>query len=71
MMNRRVCKALLIAVMTLATGCATTNDALYRAERIEKERPGFAETRTIAEEGFIYGPPVVMNCKRLLVGEHV
>jgi hypothetical protein len=48
-------------VITLITGCATTNDAVYRAERTENDRPGFAETRDIAADGFIYGLPIVMN----------
>jgi hypothetical protein len=43
------------------TGCATKNDTVAQAEKGEKHRPGFAETRAIAEEGFIYGLPLVMN----------
>jgi len=31
------------------------------AERGQASKPGFAETRAIAEEGFIYGLPIVMN----------
>ncbi len=49
----------LIIVLALVSGCAT--DTLSRAEKGEKDRPGFAETRAIAEEGFIYGLPIVMN----------
>jgi hypothetical protein len=48
-------------VLTLAAGCATQNDAISRAEKSEKNKPRFAETRAIAEEGFIYGLPIVMN----------
>ncbi|HXY53611.1 MAG TPA: DUF1254 domain-containing protein [Nitrospirota bacterium] len=52
---------LAIAVVTvLFAGCATT-DTVGQAEKGEKNRPGFAETRAIAEEGFIYGLPIVMN----------
>ena len=46
---------------TLFNGCATKNDAVARAEKMESDRPGLAETKTIAEEGFIYGLPIVMN----------
>ena len=46
---------------TLITGCATKNDAISQAERTEKHAPGILETKAIAEEGFIYGLPIVMN----------
>ena len=31
------------------------------AEKGEKDRPSIAETKDIAEQGFIYGLPIVMN----------
>src|SRR5881398_369597 len=46
---------------TLITGCATRNDTISQAEKTEKDRPGIGETKAIAEEGFIYGLPIVMN----------
>jgi hypothetical protein len=48
-------------VLSFLAGCATKNDVIAQAEKGEKDRPGFAETRAIAEEGFIYGLPIVMN----------
>jgi hypothetical protein len=51
----------LTAAVTLITGCATRNDTVAQAEKSEKNRPGIAETKAIAEEGFIYGLPIVMN----------
>jgi hypothetical protein len=47
--------------LTLITGCATRNDTVAQAEKTEKNRPGIAEAKAIAEEGFIYGLPLVMN----------
>jgi hypothetical protein len=47
--------------VTLFTGCATKNDSVALAEKTEKNGPGIAETKAIAEEGFIYGLPIVMN----------
>ena len=47
--------------LSLFTGCETKNDAVSQAEKTEKNRPGIAETKAIAEEGFIYGLPIVMN----------
>jgi hypothetical protein len=41
--------------------CAASNDAISNAEKVEQHRPGLAETKAIAEEGFIYGLPIVMN----------
>lgn len=46
--------------LTLGLGCAR-NDAVDRAERNEKQPPGAAEIKALAEEGFIYGLPIVMN----------
>ena len=52
----------LMAALALAfTGCATKNDAVAQAEKSEKNAPGILETRAIAEQGFIYGLPIVMN----------
>jgi hypothetical protein len=51
----------LSTAVTIFTGCATKNDAVAQAEKTEQNRPGIAETKAIAEEGFIYGLPIVMN----------
>jgi hypothetical protein len=56
----RTALASTLVVLALMTGCATT-DTISQAERGQQDRPGFAETRAIAEEGFIYGLPLVMN----------
>ncbi len=45
----------------LFTGCATKKDAVAQAEKTDKDKPGIEETKAIAEEGFIYGLPLVMN----------
>ncbi len=50
-----------ITSTTLLIGCATRRDAISQAEQTEKTRPSIAETKAIAEEGFIYGLPIVMN----------
>ena len=46
---------------TLFTGCATKNDAVAQAGKHEINAPGIAKTKAIAEQGFIYGLPLVMN----------
>jgi hypothetical protein len=48
-------------VPTIFTGCSTTNDAISTAMKAETDRPSMAEIKAIAEEGFIYGLPLVMN----------
>jgi hypothetical protein len=48
-----------VAAVLLAC-CALSNDAISNAEAAER-KPGIAETKAIAEEGFIYGLPIVMN----------
>jgi hypothetical protein len=50
-----------ILCVALLAGCAGRNDSITEAERLEADRPGMAETKAIAEEGFIYGLPLVMN----------
>src|ERR1700723_2628780 len=54
---------LIIAALAgvLFAGCATKNDAVAKAEKTDTDKPGIEETKTIAEEGFIYGLPIVMN----------
>jgi len=48
---------------TLVAGCKR-NDAISQAERADKINgvavPGIEETKQIAQEGFIYGLPLVM-----------
>jgi hypothetical protein len=51
----------LAGMMAFGSGCATKNDAVAQAEKSEKNVPGIAETKDIAEAGFIYGLPIVMN----------
>ena len=55
---------LFMAATTLGAGCGK-NDAISQAEKKDKATgvaaPGIAETKAIAEEGFIYGLPIVMN----------
>jgi hypothetical protein len=50
-----------VAIAAIVTGYVTAEDAISKAEKSEKDRPGIIETKAIAEEGFIYGLPIVMN----------
>jgi hypothetical protein len=45
----------------LCTCGAAKEDAISQAKKSEKDRPGIVETKDIAEAGFIYGLPIVMN----------
>ncbi|MEZ5501518.1 MAG: DUF1254 domain-containing protein [Halioglobus sp.] len=62
-------RTLLISVTVLAavplSGFGGTDDPIKLAEQADRSAgitaPGFEETRAIAEEGFIYGLPIVMN----------
>jgi hypothetical protein len=53
-------KGALVAALLLAC-CAASNDVISNAEAADQRKPGIAETKAIAEEGFIYGLPIVMN----------
>ncbi len=59
-MKTRYRRFVAIALGVLA-GCAAQNDVVSNAERASGDRPGMAEIKAIAEEGFIYGLPLVMN----------
>ncbi|MGH7306696.1 MAG: DUF1254 domain-containing protein [Candidatus Rokuibacteriota bacterium] len=54
---------LFVTATALVAGCGK-NDAISQAEQARAKgvaAPGIAETKAIAEEGFIYGLPIVMN----------
>jgi hypothetical protein len=54
-----------ILAVTLLAGCGKQDDAITQAEKKDAAAgvpaPGIAETKAIAEDGFIYGLPIVMN----------
>ena len=56
---------LLTAAAILVAGCAKKDDSVAQAEKTNAAKgvaaPSIAETKAIAEEGFIYGLPIVMN----------
>jgi hypothetical protein len=56
---------LLVAAAILVAGCAKKDDSVAQAEKTNAAKgvaaPSIAETKAIAEEGFIYGLPIVMN----------
>jgi hypothetical protein len=49
-----------VVVVVLLAGCSKS-DSISQAAKMDASRPGIAETKAIAEEGFIYGLPIVMN----------
>ena len=57
--------AIFAAATTLIAGCEKKDDAISKAEKKDVVKgiaaPGIVETKAIAEEGFIYGLPIVMN----------
>ena len=56
---------LAMLVVSLVAGCGMKDDAISEAARQDAAKgipaPGIAEVKAIAEEGFIYGLPLVMN----------
>jgi len=50
-----------LAALLLLAGCARRGDVVAKAQEQDKDRLDFAQVRAIAEEGFIYGLPIVMN----------
>jgi len=62
---RRAVIVLLASSSLALCGCDKPNDAVAQAAKKEVAKgapaPGIAETKAIAEEGFVYGLPIVMN----------
>ena len=48
-------------IASFLSGCGKKDDTISQAEKQDKNKPGIAEIKQIAEEGFIYGLPIVMN----------
>src|SRR6266404_8807387 len=65
--KQRIIQLALASALTAAAliGCEKKGDVISRADQADKKAgvaaPGIAETKAIAEEGFIYGLPLVMN----------
>jgi hypothetical protein len=61
--RRTILGSTLLAAMAsiLPVGCQKKNDAISQAAKTDRDRPSIAESKAIAEEGFIYGLPIVMN----------
>ena len=61
----RAALALGLATVTLLAGCGKKDDVVAQAAKKDVAAgvpaPGIAEVKAIAEEGFIYGLPIVMN----------
>jgi len=57
--------AVVVAGSTLFAGCAGKNDPIAQADKTDVAKgvpaPSLEQTKAIAEEGFIYGLPLVMN----------
>ncbi len=54
--------ASLSAILTAAfVGCSNPKDTISQAEKTGAQKPGLEEVKAIAEEGFIYGLPIVMS----------
>src|SRR5271157_5941500 len=60
-MKRILLSTVLVAVATMLASCSGKNDPITKAEKKDADKPSIAEIKTIAEEGFIYGLPIVMN----------
>ena len=63
--SKRLKWAVFAVAVALIAGCEKKGDAISQAEKKDVAQgvpaPSIAETKAIAEEGFIYGLPIVMN----------
>jgi hypothetical protein len=49
-----------VVAVLFAAGCSSKNDAISNAEKTQNGRPSIEETKAIAQDGFIFGLPIVM-----------
>ena len=65
MKTRNLASTAFAALALTLTACDKKNDAVSEAEKTDKaagiDAPSIEEVKAIAEEGFIYGLPIVMN----------
>jgi len=54
-------QGILLAAGLALAACASPKDPISQAAKAEPQRPGLEEVKAIAEEGFVYGLPIVMN----------
>lgn len=59
--HRSLLPPLALALALANTGCSSARDSIAQAEKGEAHPPGIEETKAIAEAGFVYGLPIVMN----------
>ena len=51
--------------LVIVSACAGSGDSISTAEKAEKSKPDFAQTRAIAEEAYIYAFPMIAAYKAL------
>ncbi len=60
-MARRLLALLCFVLMLVLLAGCSKDDSITKAEKKDAVKPTMAEVKAIAEEGFIYGLPIVMN----------
>ncbi len=63
--SRRLFGSIGALALTLVSGCAGSGDSISEAETADRAQAGFAETRAIAEEAYIYAFPMIAAYKAL------
>jgi hypothetical protein len=57
----RLLVASAVAMVSALAACSNPKDTISQAAKTDAQRPSLAEVKAIAEEGFVYGLPIVMN----------
>ncbi len=58
---KRLSSVLVAGFLAAVAGCSSPKDPIAQAAKAEPQRPSLEEVKAIAEEGFVYGLPIVMN----------
>jgi len=64
-MPERFVRAISAIALLLSSACAGSGDSISEAEKGERSKPGFSETRAIAEEAYVYAFPMIAAYKAL------
>lgn len=63
--SEKFVRGLSAVALTFVTACAGTGDSMSEAEKSDATKPGFAATRAIAEEAYIYAFPMIAAYKAM------
>ena len=63
--SEKLVRGISMLALAFVTACAGSGDSMSKAEKSDASKPGFAATRAIAEEAYVYAFPMIAAYKAL------